>query len=108
MKERFRKKILPIIYISFDNVLTLHDLENFDKHKNGIQVNFLKVTNIFIIYYLSFRSCRIRIFLTDLMWLTILAQSICTHYSRFENMGWFATLKKNGSKVWGAKSRVQK
>ena len=50
MKERFRKKILPIIYISFDNVLTLHDLENFDKHKNGIQVNLLQVTNIFIIY----------------------------------------------------------
>jgi len=39
MKERFRRKILPIIYISFDNVLTLHDLENFDKHKNGIQVD---------------------------------------------------------------------
>jgi hypothetical protein len=23
-------------------------------------------------------------------------------------MGWFATLKKIGSKIWGAKSRVQK
>ena len=38
----------------------------------------------------------------------ILAQSICTHYSGFENMGWFATLKKIRSKIWGAKSRVQR
>ena len=27
--------------------------------------------------------------------LTKIAQSILTHYSRFENMGWFVTLKKN-------------
>ena len=27
------------------------------------------------------------------------AQSICTHYSCFENMGWFETLKKMGSKI---------
>ena len=38
----------------------------------------------------------------------IFAQSICTHYFCFENMGRFATLKKTRSKIWGAKSRVQK
>ena len=32
--------------------------------------------------------------------LTKIAQSICTHYSRFENMGWFVTLKKIRSKIW--------
>ena len=32
------------------------------------------------------------------------AQSICTHYSCYENMGRFVTL----SKIWVAKSRVQK
>ena len=41
----------------------------------------------------------------------IIAQSICTHYSLFENMGQFATLKKNwvqnmGCKIWGSKNRV--
>jgi hypothetical protein len=36
------------------------------------------------------------------------AQSICTHYFNFENRGRFADLKKTGSKIWGAKSRVQK
>ena len=39
---------------------------------------------------------------------TKFAQSICTHYSCFENMGRFATLKKIRSKIWGSKSRVQK
>ena len=34
--------------------------------------------------------------------------SICTHYSCFENMGQFVTLKKIRSKIWVAKSRVQK
>jgi hypothetical protein len=39
------------------------------------------------------------------------AQSICTHYSCFENMGRFVTLKKNqvqnmGCKKQGAKNRV--
>jgi hypothetical protein len=38
--------------------------------------------------------------------LKVLAQSICTHYSHFENMGQFATLKKTGSKIWGAENRV--
>ena len=36
------------------------------------------------------------------------AQSICTHYSSFKNMGQCATLKKIGSEIWGAKNRVQK
>ena len=36
------------------------------------------------------------------------AQSICTHYSCYENMGRFVTLKKITSKIWVAKSRVQK
>ena len=35
-------------------------------------------------------------------------QSICTHYSCFENMGRFVTLKKIRSKIWVTKSRVQK
>ena len=34
----------------------------------------------------------------------IIAQSISTHYSRFENMGRFATLEKK----WGPKYRVEK
>ena len=34
----------------------------------------------------------------------LLAQSICTHYSCFENMGLFATLKKIRSKIWVTKS----
>jgi hypothetical protein len=29
------------------------------------------------------------------LWQNTLAQSICTHYSCFENMGRFVTLKKN-------------
>ena len=37
-----------------------------------------------------------------------LAQSICTHYFCFENMGRFVNLKKIRSKIWDAKSRVQK
>ena len=36
------------------------------------------------------------------------AQSICTHNFCFENMGRFVTLKKIKSKIWVAKSRVQK
>ena len=36
-----------------------------------------------------------------------LPQSICTHYSCFENMGQFVTLKIIRSKIWVAKSRVQ-
>ena len=32
------------------------------------------------------------------------AQSICTHYSCFENMGWFVTLKKSDPK-YGSKER---
>ena len=40
--------------------------------------------------------------------LSLFAQSICSHYSCFENMGRFATLKKIRSKIWGSKSRVQK
>ena len=39
---------------------------------------------------------------------SIHAQSICTHYSCFENMGQFATLKKSWSKICVAKSRLQK
>ena len=40
---------------------------------------------------------------------TPIAQSICTHYSCFENMGRFVTLKrKKISKIWVAKSKVQK
>ena len=36
------------------------------------------------------------------------AQSICTHYSCFENMGRIVPLKKIRSKICVAKSRVQK
>ena len=35
------------------------------------------------------------------------AQSMCTHYSCFENMGWFLTLKKR-SKKWVAKKQGAK
>ena len=35
-----------------------------------------------------------------------LPQSICTHYSCFENMGQFVTLKIIRSKIWVANSRV--
>ena len=41
-------------------------------------------------------------------WAAIVAQSICTHYSCFENMGWFVTLKKvqiMGYKNLGAKKQ---
>jgi hypothetical protein len=37
-----------------------------------------------------------------------IAQSICTQYSCFENMGWFVTLKKSGPKYGPEKSKVQK
>ena len=37
----------------------------------------------------------------------LFVQSICTHYYNFKNMGWFATLKEIGSKIWGAKNRVR-
>ena len=37
-----------------------------------------------------------------------IAQSNCTNYFSFEKWGRFADLKKTGSKIWGAKSRVQK
>ena len=41
--------------------------------------------------------------------LDIVAQSICTHYSCFENQGWFVTLKKNWAscffKKQGAKNQ---
>ena len=36
------------------------------------------------------------------------AQSICTHYFCFENMGRFVTLKKSGPKYGPEKSRLQK
>ena len=36
------------------------------------------------------------------------AQSICTYYSCFENMSRFVSLKKIKSKIWVAKSRLQK
>ena len=36
------------------------------------------------------------------------AHSICTHYSCFENMGWFVTLKKIRSKIWTWKKQVAK
>ena len=44
------------------------------------------------------------------IWAEIVAQSISTHYSRFENMGRFATLEKNriqnmGWKKQGAKNQ---
>ena len=32
----------------------------------------------------------------------LVVQSTCTHYSSFENKGWFGTLKIIGSKIWGA------
>ena len=38
----------------------------------------------------------------------LLAQSICTHYSCFENMGRFVTLKKIRSKIWTWKNQVAK
>ena len=38
----------------------------------------------------------------------VIAQSICTHYSCFENMDRFVTLKKIKSKICVSKSRVQK
>ena len=38
----------------------------------------------------------------------ILAQSICTHYSCFENMGRFVTLKKIKSKIWTWKKQGEK
>ena len=37
----------------------------------------------------------------------LFAQSICTYNSCFKKTGWFVTLKKR-SKIWVAKSRVQK
>ena len=37
-----------------------------------------------------------------------IAQSICNHYSCFENMDRFVTLKKRRSEIWVAKSRVPK
>ena len=36
------------------------------------------------------------------------AQSICTHYSCFENMGRFVTLKKIRSKIWNWKKQGAK
>ena len=36
-----------------------------------------------------------------------ITKSICTQYSCFESMGRFATLKRIGSKIWGAKYRVR-
>ena len=37
----------------------------------------------------------------------VVAQSICAHYSCFENMGGYVTPKKVGSKIWSEKSRMQ-
>ena len=38
----------------------------------------------------------------------IIAQSICTHYSCFENMGRFVTLTKSDPKYGPGKSKVTK
>ena len=38
----------------------------------------------------------------------VVTQSICIHYSCFENMGRFVTLKKIRSKIWTWKSKVKK
>ena len=39
MKERFRKKILPVIHISFRKVLTKESLDNFEKYAKGMKVD---------------------------------------------------------------------
>ena len=39
MKERFRKKILPVIHISFRKVLTKESLDNFEKYAKGLKVD---------------------------------------------------------------------
>ena len=38
MRERFRKKILPNIHISFKDLLTDEELDNFEKCIRGIEV----------------------------------------------------------------------
>ena len=45
---------------------------------------------------------------SNVLVLNTVLQSICTHYSCFKNMGHFVILKKIGSIIWSAKSRVQK
>ena len=39
MKERFRKKILPVVHISFRKVLTKESLDNFEKYAKGLKVD---------------------------------------------------------------------
>ena len=61
---------------------------------------------------LIFLSISILVYLgCDCFWIKTGTQSICTHYSCFQNMGWFVTLKKNqvqnmGCKKAGCKNRV--
>ena len=43
MKERFRKKILPTIHITYKSILSEEELDNFEKHIKGIQVRIFVI-----------------------------------------------------------------
>ena len=69
-----------------------------------IQANGWVKSNSRVIYFsyqnVGFSRIPIRFFLNLYLWKYIIAQSICTHYTCFENMGRFVTLKKNGERKW--------
>ena len=69
----------------------------------------LQTTRLYVIMYINRSKCKtLRIF-ENIFNASPSAQSICTHYSCFENMGWFVTLKKRvqnmGCKKQGAKKQ---
>ena len=84
----------------------LLDFQNF---KRKLYANFLDKRPS--IYYVSKRTVWVCSKHGTFCWRSVVDQSICTHYSCFEKMGRFVTLKKNwvqnmGCKKQGAKNRV--
>ena len=58
------------------------------------EIQAIKIKYIYQTRYFKLENCKNRVQIES----RLLTQSICTHYSRFENMGRFATLKKSGPK----------
>ena len=85
--------LIKKIILFYENFLKDGLLLNFQNFKRKLYANSLDKRPS--IYYVRKRTVWVSSKHGTFCWRSVVDQSICTHYSCFENMGRFVTLKKN-------------
>ena len=94
LRTKFQHHCLTNVWIKPFLILRNEYIQNY--------ILTFKVWTINLVQWFSLDTLNPRISLPNFV------QSLCTHYSCFENMGQFVTLKKIRSKIWTWKKQCEK